>query len=182
MKVINDYLQYIEPSQVPFSSAVYIIKGDNNSYIYDVGRDPENLPILSEIKNKVVVLSHFHGDHSDNLPKVEYKQLYTGDTCAEMLGRGHVVRDVLNLNDGVELCIRHCPSVHTGGSLILTVNKEYCMLGDVYHHRATFDSETAWQMLAVLKRIKCKYFLVAHGDELCIPKEELIRQLEEEYN
>lgn len=182
MTQLTPYLQYIEPCEVPFSSAVYLVKGEQNTYVYDVGRDPMNLEILSEIKNKVVVLSHFHGDHSDNIPNVEYKQLYVGDTCAEMLGRGHVVRDVLNLSDGVEICIRHCPSVHTGGSLIMTVNREYCMLGDVYHHRATFDSETAWQMLAVLKRVKCKYFLVSHGEPLCIPKEILIRQLEEEYS
>ena len=54
-------------------------------------------------------------------------------------------------------------------------------MGDVHLHRATFDSATAWQMLAVLKRVKCKYFLVSHGDRLMIPKEELIRHLEEEY-
>ena len=104
-----------------------------------------------------------------------------GDLCADTIGKGRIVSDVLKLNDGVELIIRHCPSVHVGGSLILTVNQEYCLLGDVHLHRATFDSATAWQMLAVLKRVKCKYFLVSHGDQLMIPKEELIRQLEEEY-
>lgn len=182
MKVINDYLQYIEPSQVPLSAAVYIIKGEQNTYIYDVGRAEENPEILEGFKNKVVVLSHYHGDHCENIDRVNYKQLYVGDLCADALGKGHVVKDMLNLHDGVELCIRACPSVHVGGSLILSVNKEYCLLGDVHLHRATFDSETAWQMLAVLKRMKCKYFLVSHGEVLCIPKEELIAQLEEEYS
>lgn len=181
MKRINDYIQYIEPSTVPLSAAVYIIEGEQNTYVYDVGRAEENVEILSEIDPKVIILSHYHGDHSDNIHKLNCKQLYAGDLCADTLGKGHVVHDVLNLSDGVELCIRSCPSVHVGGSLILTVNKEYCLLGDVHLHRATFDSGTAWQMLAVLKRIKCKYFLVSHGDELIIERETLLRQLEEEF-
>lgn len=181
MKQINEYIQYIEPSQVPLSAAVYLIKGEQNTYVYDVGRAEESAEILNGIDNKVIVLSHYHGDHSENIHKLDYKQLYVGDLCADSIGKGRVVYDVLKLHDGVELCIRSCPSVHVGGSLILTVNQEYCMLGDVHLHRATFDSNTAWQMLAVLKRIKCKYFLVSHGDELVIEKAELIRQLEEEY-
>ena len=181
MKEINSYIQYIEPSQVPLSAAVYLIKGENNTYVYDVGRAAESAEQLSQIEKKVIVLSHYHGDHVENIHKLDYKQLYVGDLCAEAIGKGHIVRDVLKLHDGVELCIRSCPSVHVGGSLILTVNEEYCMIGDVHLHRATFDSNTAWQMLSVLKRVKCKYFLVSHGEELCIPKEKLIAELENEY-
>ena len=51
MTQLTPYLQYIEPCEVPFSAAVYLIKGEQNTYVYDVGRDPMNLEILSEIKN-----------------------------------------------------------------------------------------------------------------------------------
>ena len=52
MTQLTPYLQYIEPCEVPFSAAVYLVKGEQNTYVYDVGRDPMNLEILSAIKNK----------------------------------------------------------------------------------------------------------------------------------
>lgn len=181
MNRINDCIQYIEPSMVPLSAAVFVIKGEQNNYVFDVGRADESVEILSQLEKKVIILSHYHGDHSDNIHRLDYKQLYVGDLCADTIGKGHIIHDVLRLHDGVELCIRSCPSPHVGGSLIVTVNDEYCLLGDVHLHRATFDSNTAWQMMAVLKRVKCKYFLVSHGEEILMEKEKLLCQLEKEF-
>lgn len=181
MKEICEYIRCLEPSQVPLSAAVYLIQGEQNTYVFDVGRSEDSAAVLASIPNKVLILSHYHGDHSDNLSKLEYRQLYVAENCARMLGVGHSVSDQLKLYDGVELWIRSCPSVHVEGCLILLVNKEYCLLGDVYLHRATFDSEKAWQMLAVLKRMPCRYFLLSHGENLLVPKEELIAELEKEF-
>ena len=85
MKKINDYIEYIEPSQVPLSAAVYLIKGEQNTYVYDVGRAVESAEILSGIDKKVIILSHYHGDHAENIDMLDYKQLYVGDLCADTI-------------------------------------------------------------------------------------------------
>ena len=42
-----------------------IVRGDNITYIYDVGSTPETLEFLHSLNGRCdIVISHFHGDHT----------------------------------------------------------------------------------------------------------------------
>lgn len=178
MKTISNYLHYIPATSEPLSADVYVIEGDSCAYIYDVGNNREVLSFLSGIKEKVIILSHPHNDHVGNVDKLDYKALYAGDATCEKIGKGTVITDGLTINDGVKIQIRHCPSPHTGGSLIVTINNEYTLLADLYFTRPPFDKKLAHAMLKVLGEIETEYFVVSHQEANPVfEKEYLIREL-----
>lgn len=179
MKTICPYLHYIPSTLDPLSADVYVIEGESFSYIFDVGNNQEALDTLSNLSGgKIIILSHPHNDHVGNLDKLDYKALYAGDSTCEKIKKGTVVENELTINDGVNLQISPCPSPHTGGSLIVTVNNEYTLLADLYFTRQTYENELAHAMLDVLKEIETKYFVVSHQEANPVfEKEYLLREL-----
>lgn len=180
MERISTYLHYIPSSQEPLSADAYIIHGEKYAYLFDVGSNEETLRCLSEIpKEKIVILSHFHPDHTANVDKLSYQKLYVGGFTFEKIQKGMVVEDCLTIHDGVKIEIRHCPSPHTEGSLIVTVNGEYTLLADLYFTKPGHNKEMAYKMLADLKNLDTKYFVVSHQEkENVFEKEFLIRELD----
>ena len=62
---ITDRISYIPAFDRPLSADVGIVRGDEYTYIYDVGSTPETLEFLHSLKGKCdIVISHFHGDHT----------------------------------------------------------------------------------------------------------------------
>ncbi|MDO5399881.1 MAG: hypothetical protein Q4F17_02730 [Eubacteriales bacterium] len=165
MKKITEYLHYLPAASEPLSADVFVITGEKQTYLFDVGRKAEAFQLLSELPGeKTVVLSHFHKDHTENLDRLTYKNLYVGDCTFEKLGKGTVVTDHLTIRDGVKLDIQSCPSPHTPGSLILTVNNEYTLLADLYFTRPDYDRHATRAMLEVLEKLDTKYFVVSHQE------------------
>ena len=181
MERINSVITYIPASLEPLSADVYFIEGDICCYIFDVGNNKAALQEISAVKKeKVVILSHYHNDHTGNIDKVNYKELYVGDLTKETIQRGTVVTDEFVIHDGVELLIQHCPSPHVNGSLIVTVNKEYTLIADLYFTRAGYDKELANEMLKELEALETKYFVVSHQQgENIFEKQKLIAELKE---
>lgn len=181
MESISTYLQYISSSQEPLSADVYIINGEKFAYIFDVGSNEKTLQYLLDVpKEKIVILSHFHQDHTANIDKISYEKLYVGELTFEKIQKGIVVEECLAINDGVKVEIRNCPSPHTGGSLIVTVNSEYTLLADLYFTKPGYNQEMAYKMLEVLRNLDTKYFVVSHQEkENIFEKEYLIRELDE---
>lgn len=184
MERISAYLQYIPSSQEPLSADAYIVSGEKYVYLFDVGSNEKTLQCLSDLpKEKVVILSHFHQDHTANLDKLSYKKLYVGEFTFEKIQKGIVIEGCLTINDGVKMEIRHCPSPHTKGSLIVTVNGEYTLLADLYFTKPGYDKEMANKMLEILRNLDTKYFVVSHQtEENVFEKEFLIRELEEYFH
>ena len=181
MNKIKDIITYLPASSDPLSADVYFIKGDTNCYVFDVGNCEKALQeIIAISQEKVIILSHYHKDHTGNIDKVNYKELYVGDLTKETIQRGTVVTDEVVIHDGVELLIQHCPSPHVNGSLIVTVNKEYTLLADLYFTRAGYDKELANEMLKVLGELETKYFVVSHQQgENIFEKKKIIKELKE---
>lgn len=126
MNVIGNRIKYLPATSDPLSADVYCIEGDKYCYVYDVGNDDRSLQYINQIgKEKIVVLSHHHKDHTGNIVGLHYRDLYVGKKTYEVIGKGIIVENMLTLNDGVRIDVSHCISPHTEGSLIITVDNEY---------------------------------------------------------
>lgn len=181
MKTVNNVIRYIPSSNDPLSADVYFIEGERCTYIFDVGNNEHSQKAVSEIKkDKIIILSHFHKDHIGNIDKLDYKELYLGKQTYEKVGKGTVVRDPLTIDDGIRLNIRHCPSPHAKGSLIVTVDNEYTFIGDLYYTKPDYDRNLAHMMLKNLEEVDTRYFVISHGqEENIVEKTKLLNMLKE---
>ena len=177
--MIGEKIKYLPATNDPLSADVYCIEGDEYCYVYDVGNNDRSLQYINQIsKEKVVVLSHHHKDHTGNIAGLHYRDLYVGKKTHESIGKGIVIENKLTINDGVKIEIAHCVSPHTDGSLIITVDNEYTLIADLYFTRPPFDVSKAMMMIETLKNINTKYFVVSHQEDgKIIPKEKLIAEL-----
>ena len=179
MNTISGKIKYLPATNDPLSADVYCIEGDKYCYVYDVGNDERSLRYINQIgKEKVVVLSHHHKDHTGNIVDLHYRDLYVGKKTYETIGTGVIVEDKLTINDGVRIDVIHCVSPHTDGSLIVTIDNEYTLIADLYFTRPPFDKEKAMKMIEALNQIDTKYFVISHQEEeKVIPKNKLITEL-----
>ena len=179
MYTIGEKIKYLPAANEPLSADVYCIKGDQYCYVYDVGNDDRSLRYINQIgKEKVVILSHHHKDHTGNIVGLHYRDLYVGKKTYEIIGKGIIVEDALTINDGVRIDVSHCVSPHTEGSLIITVDNEYTLIADLYFTRPPFEREKAIKMIETLRDIDTKYFVISHQEnEKVVPKDKLITEL-----
>ena len=178
---ICEYINYIPSSDEPLSADVFFVKGDSKTYIYDVGANElsfceiEGLP-----REKAVILSHFHPDHIANMARIVCDEIYLGRKTYEKLGRGVIVSDKLVIEDGLRLEIMRFPSVHAKGSLVLNINSEYTLIGDLYYSNQDCNKDIAREMITAMKRLDTKYFIPSHRPQSpVIEKNELISELED---
>ena len=179
MNMISERIRYLPATNDPLSADVFCIEGDKYYYVYDVGNDDRSLRYINQIgKEKVVVLSHHHKDHTGNIVDLHYRDLYVGKKTYETIGTGVIVEDKLTINDGVRIDVIHCVSPHTDGSLIVTIDNEYTLIADLYFTCPPFDKEKARKMIDSLRSIDTKCFVISHQeDEKVIPKDKLIAEL-----
>ena len=184
MNTISRKIKYLPATNDPLSADVYCIEGDKYCYVYDVGNDDRSLQYINQIgKEKVVVLSHHHKDHTGNIVGLHYRDLYVGKKTYEVIGKGIIVEDMLAINDGVRIDVLHCTSPHTDGSLIVTIDNEYTLIADLYFTRPPFDKDKAMKMIESLRDIDTKYFVISHQEEeKVIPKDKLIAELTDYFN
>lgn len=184
MKAIGNKIKYLPATNDPLSADVYCIEGDKYCYVYDVGNDNRSLRYINRLsKEKVIILSHHHKDHTGNIVGLLYRDLYVGKKTYEVIGNGNIVEDTLTINDGVRIEIAHCVSPHTDGSLIITVDNEYTLIADLYFTRLPYDKEKAMKMIDSLRSIDTKYFVISHQEhEKVIPKDKLIAELTAYFN
>lgn len=163
LKTLGITIEYLPATEEPLSADVFCIHGTKCIYFYDVGRTDEAYQyIQSQAGEKVVILSHFHGDHIENMSRLTPSVVYGGNKTIQKVGYGTVVREALPINDGVSLEIIPCPSVHASGTLILNVNREYCLIGDLIYFKPTLNVPLANEMRIVLSKIDTKYFIMSH--------------------
>lgn len=179
MNLITERIKYLPATDNPLSADVYFIEGDKRCYIYDVGNDDNSLRCIHQAdREKVVILSHYHKDHTGNIERINVQTLYVGRKTFETIGRGIIVEDAFTINDGVKIEVIPCPSPHTEGSLLVNVDNEYTLIADLYFTRPPFDISKAMAMIEMLRNIDTKYFVVSHQeDEKIILKETLIAEL-----
>ena len=178
MITINDYLKYFESTDESLSSNVYIINGDKSAYVYDVGKNDEAYNAIENInENKVVIISHFHEDHLSNINRITFNDLYVGSYTYKHTNKGNIIREKTVIDDGVRLEIVPASSVHSKGSLLLNINNEYCLIGDLIHSDKPINKSLFCMMIKDLQNVDTKYFVMGHGNNCVIEKSILIDNL-----
>lgn len=181
---INDYIEYLPATEAPLSAEVYRIKGENNNYLFDVGISKEAKEIVEDTKNRMIIISHFHPDHMGNLKHIpnDIENLYVGDYTYKILGYGNIIRNIIEINDGINLKIIPMPNSHAKGSLALLVNNEYLLIGDsLYCNTKGYNVSLLNSEIRLLKDLEFKYVLVSHKDNI-YPKKAVIEELEYYYS
>lgn len=182
-QTIGDFIRYIPSFEQPLSAEVYFVQGKNHTYLYDVGNHEHSLRAIQALTcSPVVILSHFHADHTGNLLKADFDRIYVGDYTKDKLGIGTVVSEPMSVDDGITLEVIPCPSVHTPGCLILNVNREFCLIGDLFFHRAPVSVALARQMIETLTLVDTNYFVFSHsGTENIFDRKTFLLELQKEF-
>lgn len=186
---LNEYTSVIRATEKPLSADVFIFEGKESLWLFDVGNNPDILPLINPGGKKIkVILSHFHADHIGNLQKLDFEEVYVGKNTFNHTKCGTVVQSEIVLEDGdLKLVIFPMPSSHAKGSLALTVNDEVCFLGDSLY-TGTKDGAPVYnvgllkEQIECLKKVGALYLCPSHKESLLHKKTVILRWLEQIYS
>ncbi len=187
-------ITYLPATLEPLSADVFFIESDDAVFIYDVGSCVAARERIEGItKDKIIVLSHFHADHTDNLLKIHFKELYAGRETIKHMGFGVQVIGETVLRADIPIRLVPLPSSHAKGCVVLCYGREYAFCGDALYTgdkrffrgdgaehvvKSVYNAQKLKEMIGVLKGIDVKYFVLSHHEFPIRPKGEVIRSLE----
>lgn len=180
---INDRISYIKAKEIPLSADVGIVSGDSCTYIYDVGSDFANAEYINAIEGrKQIVLSHFHKDHSDNIPNIDCNEIYGGKATLKYFPQIIKVETTIEISDGINIKIFPLPSSHAKGSLGLMVNDSYIFVGDAIYpaYRAdkrVYNVNLLKDEIELLESLPGEYILTSHREKFVNSKSSIIKYL-----
>ena len=182
MIAVSPAVSYLPGTAHPLSAEVGIIRAGDRTWLYDVGDDPRTVPLLPPAD--VVVLSHFHRDHTGNLPLLSPQTVYVSCETQRHVGTGVVVAQELYLDD---LHLFPLPSSHCRGCLGLEVTETYAFVGDALYGKgrdgcAVFNVQLLQAQIAVLRRLRAPYLLVSHREGMIRSRREVLEELENLYD
>ena len=203
IKEINDRISYIPACEKPLSADVIIVRGDSRTYLYDVGSTLECLNFLYSLPDdKVIALSHFHGDHTwwlgthrpgdsemgpeDNVSpyyeRPKYGRLYVSKQSAKYTNGGDIVTEPVVIEDGVKIEIAPIPSTHAKGSLAMTVNDDIVFVGDATYSASDkdgvfYNAQLLQEEIAFLEASPAQKIFLSHEKRPIKPKAVILRQL-----
>lgn len=187
---INDKISYIKAVEEPIlSSDVGIVRTKNNTYIYDVGALVEVSDYLNKIQgNKILILSHFHKDHTSVLNKVmDISKIYQGKETYKHTKIGEpMLEDVTIEDDDTIIEIKHLRSSHSKDSLIMIVDREYAFVGDAIYPPSEDGSKgynvgILKEQIEQIEALDTKYMLLGHDKRFVYPKSVLEKFLKGVY-
>lgn len=147
LRSLSGRITYLPASDAPLSADVFFIETDSCVYVYDVGSCEEARSYIAAAgreKELVVVLSHFHADHTGNIGAVPFKALYAGRETLKHVGSGNVVEGECLLDASVPIRLIPLPSSHAKDCVALCYGREYAFLGDaLYAAGKRFAAEPA---------------------------------------
>lgn len=178
---ISDTISYIPATEAPLSADIGIIRNGAETWLYDVGNDPQVIAGLNGEYH--VVLSHFHADHTGNLGLLRVRDVYVSSETQRHVGTGTVVNGDLYFG---ALHLFPLPSSHCKGCLGLEVEGRYAFAGDALYCKTkngayTFSVQLVHDLLAVLKRLTAPDLLVSHFPGMVRPRAEVIAEFEALY-
>lgn len=178
MKEVNDCYSIIEATDEPLSSDVAIVKGNTNTWVFDVGANKKNVEELNKIDNKVIVISHFHQDHITNLKDINYKQLYVSSHTYKYTHTGIIV-DKDTVVDNMTIYV--LPNSHAKGSLALKVD-DYLFVGDalgpmIKKDELLYNVSLLKEEIDKLESIDVKYVVSSHRMQEVQTKQEVLEKL-----
>lgn len=184
MVKVNETYSIIKGSNNPLSSDVAIIKGKKYNYIFEVGASKSILEQLNKISNKVIIISHFHGDHISNLKNLKYTSLYVGEYTYKYTKTGIVVSKNIDLQENISLFKINC--CHAKGSIGMIVDG-YCFIGDSLapmfkNNNYVYNAQLLKEQIELFKSLDIKYFVDSHNMDKYKEKEEVIDYLKQIYS
>ncbi len=185
MEEINEHISYLPASEEPLSADVYFIKGKEYNYIVDVGVNDEALKAVSDCPRKKVIITHFHEDHTGNVPRLDIhdEDLFAGPYSAKVLKRGTVVREKVSFDDGLLIEIIPMPSSHAKGCLAVLIDRDILIMGDSCygHNEKGYNVSLLYDQIRLLKELEFTTAVMSH-DERRHSKKKVIRLLEMYYS
>ena len=184
-----DRIDFLPSSENPLSADVYLIRGDEYTYVVDVGSSDGAYALIQEIDKKKVIITHFHDDHMKNLSRLEIakEDLFIGEHTQKVLRipaynkEGTVVTAPITITDGVSITIWPVPSSHAKGSLGVTVDNEYLLIGDGYYCSSKgYNVSLLHDEIKTLKGMSFTKVIKSH-DEKIYDRDEVIAELENIY-
>lgn len=178
---ISGKISYIPATESPLSADIGIIRDGGQTWLFDVGNGTAAIDGLSG--SFQVVLSHFHGDHTGNLKKLDIQNLYVSGETRRHIGGGFLVKEDLFLG---AMHLFPIPSSHCKGCLGLEIDEAYAFVGDALYCKGKngdyfYNTQLLRDEIAVLKKLKAPCLLVSHHPGLVRSREEVIAELEELY-
>lgn len=185
---ITEDISYLPSGTNPLSSDVIFINTHDYMFIFDTGSsDAAKSAINSVPKKKLVILSHFHKDHTANVPYISFDKLFCSKETFKHINTGIVVNEPLKMEASIDITILPLPSTHAKGSLILCYKNEYAFLGDALYTAAVngipaYNCQLLKQMTDMLSALNVKYFALSHDKKFIYTKEEVLSDLKKIYN
>lgn len=193
IKTINNIISFLPSSESPLSADVYAIKGDDYTYVIDVGSCDEAFEFINSIEKKKIIITHFHDDHMKNLKRLSIPEsdLFLGDHAGKIFEskvysedaprRGTIVKSPMSIEDGISLTICPIPSSHAKGSLCVTIDNEYLFLGDAFYCSIKgYNVSLLYDEIQTLKGLSFTKAVMSH-DEKIYSRDEIISRLESIY-
>ena len=188
MNKIIDYLYHIPSSNDSILSAdVFIIKGNNYNYIYDVGASTNLLNELNNIDKKIIFISHFHKDHTKNLSNLNYDKLYLSKYSSKHLNNiGDVINENFIIFDGIKIEVILISSPHSKGSIALNINNTYLLVGDAIYSKdenghESYNVSLLYNLINDLEKINTKYIIISHKKNVIYKKNNILEYLKNIY-
>lgn len=184
---ITDRIEYLPASENPLSADVVIVHGDTKEFVFDVGASDEAAELIQSLsKDKCIVLSHFHADHTTNTGRITYESLYCGDFAAKKFADATAVTSPVSLEDGVKIMLFPIPSTHAKGSVGMLVNEEYAFLGDSTYctwinGSPAYNAGKLQALIKTLEGVDARFFCLSHERELVKEKAAVLNELKEIY-
>ncbi len=181
---IDTYLSYIEHTENPLSSDVFVINKENCVFLFDCGNNPSFISIFKALGKFRIVFSHFHLDHIGNLSKLTPEDIYLSKNTFGYIHKGQIINEKTLLLKGF-LEIIPISSSHAKGCLALNINHTYCLLGDATYAtskdgKQVYNAQLLKGLIDDLKKIDTKFFILSHDPRL-IKKEDLLSSLNNIY-
>ena len=183
---INDRIRYFPAGEDPLSSDVIFIDGADGTYIFDVGASAGAAEAINAVRGKkTVIISHFHRDHTANVPNVSFDALYGSKETIRHTHAGTVVTEPVTPESGIT--ILPMPSSHAKGCLALVCGSGHAFLGDGAYagfrkEKRVYNVYKLGETIKFLESLDVKYFALSHYKHLVYEKSAVLNMLRVEYS
>lgn len=204
IKKIDENISYIPASMNPLSADVVLIKTENATWIFDTGSNDEAFAEISAVQDtKNIVLSHFHPDHTANVTRLEFDNLYMNRHTAKYFrniadgthgdnSNSSKNKPCITIVDGTfkdestGLKICTIPSSHAKGCLCL-VYKDYAFLGDATYCKEkngsrVYNVQQLKAEISFIESLQCRYVCLSHDEKFVHEKLMILKLLKSIYD
>ena len=204
IKKIDENISYIPASMNPLSADVAFIKTENATWIFDAGSSDEAFDAISAVQGKKnIVLSHFHPDHTANVTRLEFDNLFMSNHTARYFrnfidgtngGNSNSDKNKQNVkivdgtfkdeSTGLKICT--IPSSHAKGCLCL-VYKDYAFLGDATYCKGkngsrVYNVQQLKAEISFVESLQCRYVCLSHDEKFVHEKLMILKLLKSIYD